>query len=205
MSGSFENLNKQIASFIIVSAALSAPVSADNVLPANYNLLADASINLPAQIGRNEIIAMYAAPQIPIIEQPIVVPAPVLRYASPNIPQPIPNPPPAISMYAVVEPIIEPVKPIPAPIVRYASPTLPVIHEIKPLPDIEKIQNKNGASSLNESALNINKVSQSALPSNINTAGTVKSTNSNVGAQSFVLTDYGQVRIIEPFSHIIFK
>lgn len=199
MSRNFENLNKQIASFIIVSAALSAPVSADNVLPTNNNLLADASINLPAQIGHNEIIAMYAAPQIPIIEQPIVVPAPVLRYASPNIPQPTPNPPPAISMYAVVEPIIGPVNPIPQPIVRYASPTLPSIEKI------EKIQNQNGASSLNESALNINKVNPSALPSNINTAATVKSTNSNVGTQSFVFTDYGQVRIIEPFSHIIFK
>ena len=188
MAESFENLNKQIASFIILSAALSAPVNADTISATNNNLIADASISMPAQIGHNEIIAMYAAPQIPIGE--------IIK------PTPMPEVPPAISMYAAPQhPIIIEPTPVPAPILRYAAPNFP----FKPIKPSEKIQMQKEAPALNESSLNINKVNSTNMQAGVNTAASIKHSAGNIRTQDFVITDYGNVRIIEPFSHIIFK
>ena len=208
MSEKIENLNKQIASFIIVSVALAIPSSAENLMNTNNNLVADASINMPSNINHHEIIAMYAAPQIPIgeIKPTPIIEAPIISmYAAPQFPigeiRPVPiQPPGAISMYAAPQhPIIEP-QPVPMPLLRYAAPDI-MIQPLKPI-KFEKNLIQKDSPALNESSLNINNLKPAA---NINTATSIKNTAGSFGNGGFVMTDYGNVKIIEPFSHIIFK
>lgn len=179
MSGNIENLNKQIASFIIFGAVLTSPVVASE-----NTLIADASLNMNAPMQRHEIIAMYAAPQIPI------------RDIKP-IPTPQPEPFPAISMYAAPQkPIIEPIHEeiINPPMLRYAAPQFMIP---------EKSIQPKAEPAINESSLNINKTQ---LPNNLTKAGINTNVNKiNNTNQGFVITDYGNVRVLEPYTHIIFK
>ena len=158
---------------------------------------------------------MYAAPQIPVVETnikplpaDIYVPA-ISKYAAPQIPvievNPVPFPGQVISMYAAVQPIVEPgiVKP---PVLRYAAPNIPPVEMNIPVNKIELQKNMpKDNPALNESSLNINNIKPTNMPANINTATSINDANGIINAQSFIYTDYGHVRIIEPYSHIIFK
>lgn len=172
MSGNFENLNKQIASFIIMSAALSTPVVASSYDVQN-NLIADGSIIVNPMPINHEVISMYAAPEIPIFNpNPIVVNPPVLKYAAPEIPTNIINPQPPV-----------------APIVKYAAPQMPNVNS--------EINSDLNSSS---SKLNSDITNQAVkLGDNLNKSSV------NSASHGFVITDYGNVRVIEPYSHIIFK
>ena len=211
MSENINNLNKQIASFMLVSLALSVPISAQ-AFSADNILLADASINMQnGMISVQGPMLRYAAPQIPYTPEPIMQPVPA---------------PPAISMYAAPQmPIVEPIKPIiEHPIISmYAAPEHPIIrhphphfHIIEPLvePDLQLPENKP---ILNESSVNLNNLNQinqqpniqSGLPKtssmNINAGNTINAVNMNVKTDGFVPSQFGNIRIIEPYAHFVFK
>jgi len=211
MSDNINYLNKQIASFMLVSLALSVPVSAQ-AFSSDNNLLADASLNMPnmTMIEVQHPMMRYAAPHIP--------------YAQDPIPQPVPVPP-AISMYAAPQhPIIEPHPIIEHPIISmYAAPEYPIIehphpgfHVIEPIeqPLLEEMQNKP---IMNESSVNLNNLNgmnqQSNLQSSLNKINSmginankaINAVNMNVKTDGFVPSQFGNVRIIEPYAHFVFK
>jgi len=93
MAENFEKVNKQIATFIVVSAALTAPVA----LQTQYTA---AQANLPGMevVQQEPMICRYAGPIMPPAPQPQPQPMPVpepVRYAGPIIQHPempIPEP-----------------------------------------------------------------------------------------------------------------
>ena len=208
MSEGIENLNKQIASFIILSAALAVPVSTSAYSGNNNNLLADASLLTgPHQGISKEVMLFYGAPGMPgpIDVKPLPGPAPIISlYAAPQVPidiKPIQGPPPAISLYAA------PQRPI-----DIKQPHFFPIHEIIPekMPEIPK-------TNINESALNINNVNPANIQQNLtknsdigasakaNINNTNVNLNANMRTDGFVNTEYGSVKIVEPYAHFVFK
>ena len=96
MTKDFDSINRQIASFIIVTSALAAPVYADGGMGGNM---------LVPQV-QQEIIARYAGPGMGGSWPSIGIVEPIDRYAGP------------------VVPIVEP-QPMPVIIARYAGPVMP--------------------------------------------------------------------------------
>ncbi len=113
MSEDFEKVNKQIAAFIVVSAALTAPVVFQAQSASSYaNSIGIVSPNIPEPVR-------YAGPPMPQ-PSPTPIPEPV-RYAGPPMPQPSPTPIPEPVRYAG-PPMPHPSPtPIPEPC-RYAGP-----------------------------------------------------------------------------------
>ena len=111
MAEDIENINKRIATFMVVSLALSAAVTASE------------PISIPVTVGSSQMIDVpmlrYAAPEIPSIPNPVN--PPVEMYATPSIPT-VPGQiiPPNEVMYGVPDiPVIE--KPI-QNVALYAAP-----------------------------------------------------------------------------------
>ena len=164
MPNNFEDLNKKIASFMLVSCALASPLSASAVGEPQTNLIADANIIMPVGNIGHEIISMYAAPQIPIIR---------------------PLPPET--------PIIQP----PPQIMKYAAPQMPQIKET----DIQKIESHQ---TFNDTTMNHARMqNMENIESHVNKSMNFGSMNTvNNG---FVTTEFGNVMIIEPYAHMIFR
>ena len=121
MTEDFEKINKQIAAFIIVSAAMSAPIMTSDI---------SSSVNANVAVVKMEpaVILRYAGPGM-IIPEPQPIPdIPVVKYAGPGmiIPEPQPVPDIPVVKYAGPGMIIqeELVKPIP-PVLKYAGPANP--------------------------------------------------------------------------------
>ena len=183
MSEGMDKINNQIAAFIVCSAvAFSVPASASNYAGFDNNYLADASINMGTRGEFNQIISMYAAPQIPI---EIVRPTPI-------------EPPPAISMYAA------PQRPIPID----PHPVFPIIEPIQ-----EELPPQKMTPYLNESSLNLNKLNN---PNTIEKIDKLEKINTNINKNvnlsggairpdGFITTKYGNMKVIEPNTHFIFK
>lgn len=102
MSQDFDSLNKQIASFIVLTSALAAPVYADGMMP----------FDTPAvSVQGMDMVVKYAGPGM--MDFPSVAPqGPIDRYAGPVMPTPTP---------------FEPSEPM---IVRYAGPPEPQIQPV---------------------------------------------------------------------------
>ena len=95
----FETLNKQIATFIIISSAFAVPVYADGGMTVGGGMLVPSAQPISMPIDR------YAGPGIDFPVQPISMP--IDRYAGPGIDFPV--------------------QPIDMPIDRYAGPGMPVV------------------------------------------------------------------------------
>ena len=183
---SIENTHKQIASFIILSAALAVPAHAANLSGTN-ELIADAALNMNT-VRSHEVILFYGAPQLPPSD--VITPEPIIH-------------PPVISLYAAPQIPIKPINPAnPQPFVPIFEPE-PIVPQPSP--------------ALNESSLNINNANNSA---NIMTQEAINKMNkvdltagkninikadTNTNPNGFINTEYGSVRVIEPFAHFVFK
>ena len=100
MPQDFETLNKQIAAFIIVSGAISAPVFADGGFAGGNNIItpsaqqdmlvryAGPGMNIPIQVSPDMPIDRYAGPGlIPPTPSESQLPM-VVKYAGPEMPKP---------------------------------------------------------------------------------------------------------------------
>jgi len=183
MSEGMDKINNQIAAFIICSAvAFSVPANASDYAGTSNNYLADASINFATRGEFNQIISMYAAPQNPI---EIIKPTPI-------------EPPPAISMYAA------PQRPIP----ETPGHVFPVLEPI-----YEELPPQKMTPYLNESSINLNKLNNPNVMEkieklekiNTNVNKNVNLSNSAIRPDGFITTKYGNMKVIEPNTHFIFK
>lgn len=240
MSESIESLNKQIASFVLLSAALAVPTISSSANTVNNNLIADASVLMtPSQAVTHEVVAFYAAPQVPqvVISEPTVITGqtPMAFYAAPQVPQVImsepiaPNPSPMVFYGAPQTPEIiksdptvingqtpmlfygapqtpqvimsEPVAPSPSPMVFYGAPQIPVnVIEKQVVPTPQNIQQNVNPSQINENGAggNFRGLKTDFNKNNIRA-------NANMKTEGFVYSEYGNVKIVEPFAHFIFK
>lgn len=141
MSEDFEKVNKQIAAFIVVSAALTAPT----VFQAQY--VASQAADPVGMISPNPTVmpVRYAGPPMPG-PSPTPIPEPV-RYAGPPMPHPSPTP-------------------IPEP-VRYAGPPMP---HPSPTPIPEPCRYAGPAGINTDATLNINNGIQNNQNFNVNDA-----------------------------------
>lgn len=208
MKSGIEKLNKQVASFMLLSLALSAPILPEasianemTVQTGNYQLMPKYGAPVipggTAQGNFSRAISMYAAPQYPIGELKPIDPAPI------------------ISMYSVPEIPIKPTNP---------DILIPIEKEkiLKPLPKSKDIDN---------SLINIEKNMKKMQKNNFDSASFMKKTDvikktndtdkinniaknsdknqnqitSRVQAGEFIYTNYGSYRTIEPLSYSFFK
>jgi len=184
MQGNFEKLNKQIASFMLVSLALGVPISANSVNTISTSSYTKAEIMVPK----------YAAPDMPV-----------------GTIKPIKSDPIAISMYAAPSRPIGDIqgKPIIMPMMKYAAPSMP-IKEINPkiITPVENELIKNSPKEFKKTKDLDNSINNMERKLNkINDKGTkniAKASNSPSRVQTgeFIYTNYGSYRTIEPISYL---
>lgn len=189
MAENIRNINKQIASFVLLSAALALPTVSSSAAT-NY-LIADASMTLTPQSATQGAMMFYAAPSVPVDVQPItpVQPQPPMAfYASPSVP-------------VIIEPVT-PVQPQP-PMAFYASPSIPTIPEatIKVNPSSAA---KQVSSNIVEQDI-VSNIKQNAAQINSVNAVYKITPNPNMKTDGFVNSEYGNVKVVEPYAHFIFK
>ena len=209
MADDIKNLNKQIATFMVVSVALSTAVAANDVI-----------INSPGVQSINAPMLMYAAPEVqmttitsPAISGPVV--PQVEMYAVPDIPI-IDGPVvPQVEMYAPLEePIAQPIKIEPV-VAMYAVPDIireKNNHIIKP-------NNPTGVMGIGEQKLrsdnSVNIITPS--PNLINSTGgkihkskSIQNNDSEIPieratkTENYVNSKYGTVKVLDR-GHFIFK
>ncbi len=210
MAEEIRKINKQIASFVLLSAALALPTASTSA--AANDLIADASFTVNPQSSIQTPMVFYASPSIPqetinIGPGAPQIDTPMMFYASPSIPvniEPVAPIQPPMAFYASpsVPVDVTPVAPVQPPMAFYASPSIPTIQEanvkINP-PVVEPISSN---------VIEQNIVSN--IKQNVPQAATLKpvyriAPNPNVKTEGFVNSEYGTVKIVEPYKHFIFK
>ena len=130
MAENIRNINKQIASYVLLSAALALPTVSSSA--ATNNLIADASMSFTNQPVVQSPMMFYASPSVPVNVDPVTpVQPPMAFYASPSVPvnvDPVMPVQPPMAFYASpsVPVNIDPVMPVQPPMAFYASPSVPV-------------------------------------------------------------------------------
>ena len=191
MSENIKKLNKQVASFMLVSLALSAPAVANTAQITQNTMLVKNNIH--------QVVAKYGVPGYPIGEL-----------------KPQPQDPPPVPMYAAPQvPVIKPtpIKPI---MTKYGAPSLPIKRD-----ELSPDTKENLNNSLINTDKNTNKIQtrynidNTAFSNKDNTTriaeNIAKNDNSvamegtRVQAGEFIYTNYGSYRTIEPLSYSFFK
>ena len=193
--------NNSIASFIILSVALSASVTVCDAYQQNCNLISDANVGFsvmdnnivryagPAMPGAD--IMRYAGPSMPgtdIVRYagPAIPGTDIMRYAGPSVP--------GADIVRYAGPAIPG-----ADIMRYAGPSVPDVDIVR-YAGPQKI-NTEIKSSINSVNADIQNASNRA---NINGFGDIN-VNEITPDMNYVNTKYGVMRVVSPSRHYIFK
>ena len=184
MADDIKNLNKQIATFMVVSLALSTAVAANDVV-----------INPPTPQLMEAPMLMYAPPEVPPIQYVEPVNPSVALYAVPDVPV-ISEPIPSVALYAVPDiPVIsEPVNPHQA---MYAPPEIPDSNGSQNI-----INDINGK--IEPSANLLNSVGGKINTKNAGNIGNEVSIERATKTDTFVNSKYGVVKVLDR-GHFIFK
>ena len=190
MAENIKNINKQIASFVLLSASLAIPAVSSAESVANNLIIADASLMItPNQYEAQSLPVFYASPSLPTVG-PVNVVQPKVFYGAPSTPDVNPqviNVAP-VAFYASPSIIQGPTINAQPPMAFYAAPSIPVnVVEPSVVPTPQNIKNSNPE--------NIN-----AVPSGYDVVP-----NANMKTEGFIRSEYGDVKIVEPYQHFIFK
>ncbi len=211
MAEEIRKINKQIASFVLLSAALALPTASTSA--AANDLIADASLTVNPQSSIQTPMVFYASPSIPqetinIGPGAPQIDTPMMFYASPSIPvniEPVAPIQPPMAFYASpsVPVDVTPVAPVQPPMAFYASPSVPTIPDA-----VIKVDPSSAAKQVSPNVVEQNIVSN--IKQNVPQAATLKpvyriAPNPNVKTEGFVNSEYGTVKIVEPYKHFIFK
>jgi hypothetical protein len=191
---------------------------------ANNNLIADASVVVnPSQSATAELMVFYGAPQVPQVKigEPIQVPGPVSLYAAPQIPDInsgyVVNPP-MVFYGAPQTPVTPAVQVVNPPMVFYGAPQIPEVpvnvieKQVVPMPvpspeQMQSLPSVNDSSFNNTNGIQGTSSGTAAQSSGIkaNTAKGAVEISPYSKTNDFVFSEYGNVKIVEPFAHFIFR
>ena len=197
MAENIRNINKQIASYVLLSAALALPTVSSSA--ATNNLIADASMSFTNQPVVQSPMMFYASPSVPVNVDPVTpVQPPMAFYASPSVPvnvDPVMPVQPPMAFYASpsVPVNVDPVIPVQPPMAFYASPSIPTTPEatikVNPSSAVQQVSSN---------------VVEQGVASNIE-QNAQQTPNPNMKTEGFVNSEYGSVKVVKPFAHFIFK
>ena len=219
MAENIRNINKQIASYVLLSAALALPTVSSSA--ATNNLIADASMSFTNQPVVQSPMMFYASPSVPVNVDPVTpVQPPMAFYASPSVPvnvDPVMPVQPPMAFYASpsVPVNIDPVTPVQPPMAFYASPSVPVnVDPVIPVQPPMAFYASPSIPTTPEATIKVNpssavqqvssNVVEQGVASNIE-QNAQQTPNPNMKTEGFVNSEYGSVKVVKPFAHFIFK
>ena len=191
MAENIRKINKQIASFVLLSAALALPTVSSSA--AANDLIADASFTVQPQSASQSPMMFYASPSIPTETinigpgTPQQIDTPMMFYASPSVP--------------VIN--IKPETPVQPPMVFYASPSVPTILDAN-----IKVNPSSAVKQVSPNVVEQNivtNIKQDASQASAVNAANVVAPNPNMQTEGFVNSEYGHVKVVKPYAHFIFK